>query len=73
MIFLRSVQVHGLSSPSSAVAPVAPPAGATGGLGFNDRLDASRSDRLHERLVITLGLIGIVARKVADRLVKGAA
>src|SRR5215472_17092449 len=44
--------------------------GATSGLGFNDRFDASLSDRFHERLVITLGLIGIIDRKVAYRLVK---
>ncbi len=47
--------------------------GATSGLGFNDRFDASLSNRFDERLVIALGLIGIVAGKVADRLVKNAA
>src|SRR4030095_7331947 len=47
--------------------------GATSGLGFNDRFDASLSDRFHERFVITLGLISIVDGKVADRLVKNAA
>jgi hypothetical protein len=46
--------------------------GTTSGLGFNDRFDASLSDRFHERLVITLGLIGVIAGKVADRLVQDA-
>jgi hypothetical protein len=42
-------------------------------LGFNDRFGAPLSDRFHERLVITFGLIGIIDCKVAYRIVKNVA
>jgi len=39
-------------------------------LGFNDRLDPFLSDRLDERPVIALVLIGIIDRELADRVIK---
>jgi hypothetical protein len=40
-------------------------------LGFNDRLDPFLSDRLDERPVIALVLVGILDRELANRVIKG--
>ena len=39
-------------------------------LGFNNRLDPFFSDRLDERRVIALILVGILNRELANRVIK---
>ena len=44
-----------------------------GSLGFDCRFDPSLSDRFHECPMIALGLVGVLHRKLANRVMKGLA